>query len=285
MSRSPVKFLSHLALPLTLVLALFATAVQAAKPDRNTEAASGTPPEIYRSSVDYTGRTLTVHGIHLITGSAGSPEYPLEVILGGEAVSIDQSASSDATDFGTNKGPLVIPFDDILSSLSALVVDEAIPADINFAIKVSTAGGSARSTAYFAQPILQVSSPPEPPSTGSCPCSNLYDQYYNALYALLWPTCTAPGSSNASAIVPTEQYIEASYINELMIQTITISSDSSLSPRNSGSTNYVSSCSVRTDGGAYLAGPVSISDDDHDNCVADIIAREPICRGGNWLDP
>jgi hypothetical protein len=42
---------------------------------------------------------------------------------------------------------------------------------------------------------------------------------------------------------------------------------------------------VRTDGGAYLAGPVSISDDDHDNCVADIIAREPICRGGNWLDP
>jgi hypothetical protein len=237
MLRPPLNILRQVALLCWLVMALSATAVQAAKPDRNTEAASGTPPEIHRSSVDYTERTLTVHGIHLITGSAGSPEYPLEVTLGGEAVSIDQSASSDATDFGTNKGPLVIPFDDILSSLSALVVDEAIPADINFAIKVSTAGGSARSTAYFAQPILQVSSPPEPPSTGSCPCSNLYDQYYNALYALLWPTCTAPGSSNASAIVPTEQYIEASYINELMIQTITISSDSSLSPRNSGSTN------------------------------------------------
>jgi hypothetical protein len=101
----------------------------------------------------------------------------------------------------------------------------------------------------------------------------------------LWLTCTAPTTSNATVIVPTEQYIEASYIDGRTAWSITISSDSSISPRNSGSTNYVSSCSVRTDGGAYLAGPISVSDNDHDNCVADIIAREPNCRGGNWLDP
>ncbi len=147
------------------------------------------------------------------------------------------------------------------------------------------ASGTVRTTAYIAQPILEVSSPPEPPSTGSCPCSNLYYQYYTALYALLWLTCTAPTTSNATVIVPTEQYIEASYIDGRTAWSITISSDSSISPRNSGSTNYVSSCLVRTDGGAYLAGPISVSDNDHDNCVADIIAREPICRGGNWLDP
>ena len=285
MCRPLTNILPQLALLSLLTLALSATAVLAAKPNRNTEAASGAIPEIYRSSVDYADRKLTVHGIHLITGSASSPEYPLEVTLGGEVVSIDQTLSSDATDFGTNKGPLVIPFDNILSALAALVVDEAIPADINFALKIVTAGGTARSTAYFAQPIQEISSPPQPPSTGSCPCSHLYDQYYDALYALLWPTCTAPGSTNSNGIVPTEHYIEASYIDELMIETVTISSDSSISPRNSGSTNYVSSCSVRTDGGVYWAGPISISDDDHDNCVADIIAREPICRGGNWLDP
>lgn len=249
-----------------------------------TQAAGAAAPEIYRSSVDYPGRILTVHGIELITGSAGSPEYPLEVTIGGEPVAIDQAASTAATDFASNKGPLVIPFDDILTAMSALVVDGAIPAEINFALKIVTAGGTTSASAFFAEAVVQVSSPP-PPSTGSCPCSNLYDQHYNALYALLWPTCTAPGSSNASSIVPTEQYIEATYIDELMVRYITISSDSSLSPRNSGSTNYVSSCSVRTDGGAFLEGPVPISDEDHSNCVADIIAREPICRGGNWLDP
>jgi hypothetical protein len=270
---------------LLLALALSATVLQAAKPGSTTQAASGSPPEIYRSSIDYTGRALTVHGIHLITGSYGSPEYPLAVSLGGAAVAIDNETSRDGTDFGTNKGPLIIPFDNILVALPALIVDGALPAEINFVVKIATAGGTVIATAYLAQPMLEVSSPPEPPSTGSCPCSNLYDQYYTALYALLWPTCTAPGSSNATSFVPTEQYIEASYIDELYIRTITISSDSSISPRNSGSTSYVSSCSVRTDGGAYLAGPVPVSDSDHDNCVADIIAREPICRGGNWLDP
>lgn len=282
MFRLLVKYLSP---PLLLALLAASAGVQAAKPGSTTQAVSGSPPEVYGAGADYSARTLTVRGIHLITGSAGSPEYPLEVTLGGQLVAIDQAASSGATDFGTNRGPLIIPFDTILAALPALVVDGAIPAGINVAFKVVTSGGTVTSSVYLAQAIVEVSSPPQPPSTGSCPCSALYDQYYTPLYALLWPTCTAPGSSNATSIVPTEQYIEASYIDELMVRTITISSDSSISPRNSGSSNYVSSCSVRTDGGAYLAGPEPISDEDHANCVADIIAREPICRGGNWLDP
>jgi hypothetical protein len=282
MLRSLVKRLFPLVL---LTLVVVSSAVQAAKPGSTTEAESGSPPEVYRAGADYTARTLTVYGIHLITGSAGSPEYPLEVTLGGQALSIDQTQSRDGTDFGTNKGPLIIPFDNVMAAIPDLVVDGTIPAGINFALKIVTSGGTVTSSFYLAQPIVEVSSPPQPPSTGSCPCSHLYDQYYTALYALLWPTCTAPGSSNATAIVPTEQYIEASYIDELMVRTITISSDSSISARNSGASNYVSSCSVRTDGGAYLAGPEPISDEDHANCVADIIAREPICRGGNWLDP
>ena len=86
-------------------------------------------------------------------------------------------------------------------------------------------------------------------------------------------------------IVPTEQYIEASYIDELRVRYVTISSDSSLSARNSGSNNFANTCSARTDNDAFLAGPLPVSDEDHAACVADIIAREPICRGGNWLDP
>lgn len=282
MLRSLVK---HLLPPVLLMLVAVSAGVQAAKPGSTTQAASGSPPEVYSAGADFSARTLTVRGIHLITGSAGSPEYPLEVTLGGQAISIEQTASRDGTDFNTNKGPLIIPFDNILSALPGLAVNGAIPAGINFAVKIVTSGGTVASSFYLAQAIVEVSSPPQPPSTGSCPCSDLYDQYYDAFYAMLWPTCTAPGSSNATRIVPTEQYIEASLIDGLMFWTVTISSDSSISPRNSGSSNHVSSCSVRTDGGAYLAGPEPISDEDHANCVADIIAREPICRGGNWMDP
>lgn len=259
--------------------------VNAAKPGSTTEAASGQTPEIHRAEVDYAERTLVLEGIHLVTGSAGTPEYPASVTIGGEIVAIDETASSDATDFSTNRGPLVIPFDNILSALGSLVSDGALPPEINFVVRVTTAGGEVVFTVYFEQSVIEVSAPPPPPSTGTCPCTPYYDQYYNALYALLWPTCTAPGSSNTTSIVSTEQYIEAQYIDELMVRYITISSDSSISPRNSGSTNFVSSCSVRTDGNAFLAGPMPVSDEDHAACVEDIIDREPICRGGNWLDP
>ena len=270
---------------LALLLTSLIPVVQAAKPGSTTEAAAGEAPEILRSNFDYAGRTLSLHGVHLITGTAGSPVYPLEVTIGGKPVVIDQAASSGNTDFSTNRGPLVIPFDDILAALPALVSGGELPAEKTFAFKVTTAAGTVTFSSYFAQAIIEVSSPPPPPSTGSCPCTAYYDQYYTALYALLWPTCTAPGSSNSNGIVATEHYIEAQYIDGLMIRYITISSDSSLSPRNSGSTNFVSSCSVRTDGDVYLAGPEPVSDEDHSSCVADIIAREAICRGGNWLDP
>ena len=270
---------------LAILLLLLAPLAEAAKPTSTTQAASGSAPEIYRSNIDYANRVLTLQGIHLITGSYSSPDYPTTVTIGGRSVAIDEAASRDGTDFATNRGPLLIPFDNILTALSNLVTDGSLPPEVNFVVTVITGGGSVAFSTYFAQAVTEVSSPPQPPSTGSCPCSAYFDQYYNALYALLWPNCTAPGSSNSSVIVPTEQYIEASYIDELMVRYIIISSDSSLSPRNSGSSNYVSSCSVRTDYGAFLAGPEPVSDEDHAACVEDIIAREPICRGGNWLDP
>ena len=268
---------------LTMVLASFE--VQAAKPGTTTQSASGEPPEIFRTHVDYVARTVNLQGIHLIAGSAGSPEFPSSVTLGGEGILIDEVASSTATDFSGNRGPLIILFDDILVAQAALVIDNALPPEINFAVSVTTAGGVVNTSVYFEESVFEVSPPEPPPSTGSCPCTPFYDQYYKALYALLWPTCTAPGSSNASMIVTTEQYIEAQYIDELVVRYVTISSDSSLSPRNSASANFVSTCSVRTDGDAFLAGPLPVSDEDHAACVDDIIAREPICRGGNWLDP
>ncbi len=273
------------ALALLVALLCAATPSLAAKPGSGTQAAGGQPPEIHRATVNYSDRTLVLQGIHLITGSAGSPQYPTSITIGGELVAIDEAASSSATDFASNRGPLVIPFDNILSALAALVTGGALPPQMNLVLKVATAGGTVSFTSYVEQSIIEVSSPEPPPSTGSCPCTPLYDQHYDALWALLWPTCTAPGTSNASVIVPTEQYIEAQYIDEPSVTYVTISSDSSISPRNSGSGNFVSSCSVRTDGDAFLAGPLPVSDEDHAACVADIIAREPICRGGNWLDP
>ena len=279
---SVIGALGYVAL-LTIFLA--SSAVQAAKPGSTTQSASGEPPEIFRAHVDYVARTVNLQGVHLITGSAGSPEFPSSVTFGGEAISIDEVVSSTATDYSTNRGPLIIPFDDILVAQGALVIDSALPPEMNFAVRVTTAGGLANTSVYFEESVLEVSSPEPPPSTGSCPCTPLYDQHYKALYALLWPTCTAPGSSNASMIIPTEQYIEAQYIDELVVRYVTISSDSSLSPRNGASADFVSSCSVRTDGDAFLAGPFPVSDADHAACVDDIIAREPICRGGGWLDP
>ena len=282
-SGSVIGALGYIAL-LTIFLA--SSAVQAAKPGSTTESASsGEPPEIFRAHVDYVARTVNLQGVHLITGSAGSPEFPSLVTFGGEAISIDEVASSTATDFSTNRGPLIIPFDDILVAQGALIIENALPPEMNVAVRVTTAGGLANTSVYFEDSVLAVSSPEPPPSTGSCPCTPLYDQHYKAIYALLWPTCTAPGSSNAFMIVPTEQYIEAQYIDELAVRYVTISSDSSLSSRNGASADFVSTCSVRTDGDAVLAGPLPVSDEDHAACVADIIAREPICRGGNWLDP
>jgi hypothetical protein len=273
------------ALAFLIAILCLTTPVRAAKPGSDTQAASGQPPEIHRATVRHADRILELQGIHLITGSAGSPEYPSAVTVGGQPVAIDESASVSATDFSTNRGPLIIPFDSILSALASLATDGALPAQLNIVFKVTTPGGEIALTTYIEQPIVEVSTPEPPPSTGTCPCTPLYDQHYKALYALLWPTCTAPSSSNASLIVPTEQYIEASYIDELRVRYVTISSDSSLSARNSGSNNFANTCSVRTDNDAFLAGPLPVSDEDHAACVADIIAREPICRGGNWLDP
>lgn len=268
-----------------LCVLMLASVLHAAK----SLAASTPPPEIYWSSLDYANRTLTIHGRYLIGGNAGSPQVP-EVRIGGEVVAIDDAASIATTDFATGEGSLIVGFDDITTALSDLLVSSELPAQLNFAVKITAAGGTVSSSTYFAQAITANTTTP-PPTTGSCPCTPLYDQYYNQLYALLWPTCTAPESSNPplTGTVPVENYIDAQYIDELSVVTISIGSDSSTSTR----TSLAGTCSVRTGDywplteatGVFVAPPIPVSDEDHMACVADIIAREAICRGGNWLDP
>ena len=116
--------------------------------------------------------------------------------------------------------------------------------------------------------------------SASCPCKGIFDAHYRSLDALLWPTCTTWESSNKKdGIFFPDQYIAASYIDGNSIFTVTIASNSSISPR----TANRNSCYVMSDGDAYLAGPITISDADHLACVIDITEREVICKGCNWL--
>lgn len=276
-------------------LLIFASVSHAAQPDMNgpSATASTSAPEIYWSALDYANRTLTIHGRYLIGGDTSTPELP-EVRIGGEPVVIDDAASVAATDFVTGEGSLVLTFDDILTALNDLVITtpqgSELPGMLNFAVKITATGGTVHSSSYFPQAISGSTGPP-PPTTGTCPCTPQYDQYYNELYALLWPTCTAPESSNPpiTGTVPVEQYIDASYIDELAVEVISIGSDSSTSPRST----LAGTCHVRTgdywplteETGVFLEPPIPVSDEDHMACVSDIVAREAICRGGNWLDP
>lgn len=278
-----------------ICLLLSASLSYAAKPDKtggSSATTSAQTPEIFWSSLDYVNRTLTIYGKHLIAGDVTSPEIP-EVRIGGELVAIDDEASVGATDFATGEGPLIFSFDEILSALSDLIVvtpqGNELPGKLNFAIKIVATGGTVSSSSYFVQAIVETTT--TPPTTGTCPCTAQYDEHYDELYALVWPTCTAPGSSNPpiTGTIAVERYIDASYINELVIKTISIGSDSSTSPRST----LAGTCHVRTGdywplsetNGVFLETPIPVSDEDHMACVADIIAREAICRGGNWLDP
>jgi hypothetical protein len=209
-------------------------------------------------------------------------------------VAIDGSASVGATNFSTGEGSVIIPFNALISALPQVVVatpdGNQILGDSNFAVAVTTGSGTVRASLYFPEALQEtLPPPPPPPSSGTCPCSSAYTAYYQSVMALVWPTCTAPQSSNKppSGSVPVDQYIEAAYIDELYIQTRAIGSDSSTSPRAS----LRNTCQVRRgdywpiEQSAAVDVQFPISDADHQACVADIIALEAICRGGNWLDP
>jgi hypothetical protein len=286
--------LSHWIIGLFYIL-LSVSISHAAKPDRSSASASTDPAEIYWLDLDYANRTLSINGINLITGSLSNPEFP-EVSIGGVPVVIDEAASAGATDFNSNEGPLIITFDNVLGALIDIVEATSegseLPGKINFAVKIVASSNTLRSSIYIYQAIRESTAPPPPPpSTGTCPCSADYDKYYDELYALLWPTCTAPGSSNPplTGTIAVERYIDAQFINELEFKTISIGSDSSTSPRSS----LAGTCHVRKgdywplseQNGMFVEPPIPVSDEDHMACVASIIAREAICRGGNWMDP
>jgi len=258
-----------------------------------TSSAVAASPEIYWSEMDYTNRVLIVRGVGLIGGTPGSPSLPL-VSVGGRVVAIDGTASVGATNFNTGEGSLIIPFNAIVNALPQAVKatpsGNQIPADANFAIAVTTVDSvTVQASLYFPAAVQEVLPPPPPPSSGMCPCSPAYANYYQEVMALIWPTCTAPQSSNkpATGSVPVEQYIEASYIDEINVYTRAIGSDSSSSPR----TSLRNTCQVRRgnywpiEQSATVQVQFPISDADHQACVAEIIAQEAICRGGNWMDP
>ena len=251
-------------------------------------------PEIYWSEMDYTNRVLIVRGVGLISGTPGNPNLPL-VSVGGRVVGIDGTASVGATNFNTGDGSLIIPFNAIVTALPQAVQStlngKQIPGNTNFAIAVTTVDSvTVRASLYFPEAVQEVlPPPPPPPSSGVCPCSAAYANYYQEVMALIWPTCTAPLSSNkpATGSVPVDQYIEASYIDEIYVYTRAIGSDSSTSPR----TSLRNTCQVRRgnywpiEQSAAVDVQFAISDADHQACVAAINAQEAICRGGNWLDP
>lgn len=273
---------------------LLASICYAAKPDKdgNSSATSGTSAEIYWIELDYPGRTLTIYGVHLITGDAGSPTMP-GVWIAGRQVAIDETPSVASTDFSTGEGSLVISFDELTSGLSELLEStpqgNAIRGRTNLAVKATSSGDTVISAVYLSLDVIETASPP--PTTGTCPCTTYYDSYYDELYALIWPTCTAPASSNPplTGTVAVVQYIDAQFLHELEFQTISIGSDSSSSSRSS----LAGTCHVRTGdywpmseaNGVFAESPMPVSDEDHMACVAEIIAREAICRGGNWMDP
>ena len=251
-------------------------------------------PEIYWSEMDYTNRVLIVRGVGLISGTPGSPSFPL-VSVGGRVVGIDGTASVGATNFNTGEGSLIIPFNAIVSALPQAVKStpngNQIFGDTSFAIAVTTADSvTVSASLYFPDAVQEVlPPPPPPPSSGVCPCGPAYANYYQEVMALIWPTCTAPLSSNkpATGSVPVDQYIEASYIDEIYVYTRAIGSDSSSSPR----TSLRNTCQVRRgnywpiEQSATVEVQFPISDADHQACVAAISAQEAICRGGNWMDP
>jgi hypothetical protein len=260
----------------------------------NASSAAAASPEIFWSEMDYTNRVLIVRGVALIGGTSGSPALPV-VSVGGRVVGIDETASVGANNFSTGEGSLIIPFNAIVSALPEVVETtpsgNQIPGDSSFAIAVTTASSVVvRASLYFAEAVQEtLPPPPPPPSSGTCPCSAAYANYYQEYMALIWPTCTAPESSNmpATGSAPVDQYIEASYIDESYIYTRAIGSDSSSSPR----TSLRNTCHVRTgnywpiEQSAAVDVQFAVSDADHQACVAEVIALEAICRGGGWLDP
>ena len=232
----------------------------------STTTSSGAP-EFYRVEIDLTTRNLLLHGRYFIGGSAATPQYPTAVTVGGRTVAIETASST--TDFTTGEGALVVPF---LGLLDALGVgspgSRVIAGRKSFEIKVVTAGGAARFSAYVARDIKDV-----PPVVGYCPCASAFSTNYTKAGLTSGPLCSATQG------IDSDEYIEAGYGtsdgNALFIGSHRSWSREPL---------YASRCYVRRlstvvngiETPDYLfSSPVS--DADHAICVQQIKAVEPAC--------
>lgn len=279
----------HRAVGLALALtfwSLNAPNVDAAKPagkgggNNSAPSAASPAPEFYRAEFDYLNRTLTLSGIGFITGDSTTPVFPSDVTIAGQSVTIDPASASamasvSATDFTTFEGPLILPFDDILTALEGPPTGSlrVVQGERNLEIKVVTGDGTATFSAFFPRDIKDV-----PADTGSCPCTFAI---YTAQIGDAEPGTTFCSEAEG---IPTDQYIEAGYgkIDENQnASAVIMGSHSSASPE----TLYQSTCYVRdlsqivngVETPVYLEGPFPVGNGDHQLCVAAIEALEPAC--------
>jgi hypothetical protein len=235
-----------------------------------TEAVAVDPPEFFWASVTHFDRQLHLQGINLISGDAATPVFP-QVFIGGELVSIDETASADATDFATNEGAVLVPFDSILDALAdPAPIIRSLQGGDNYEVKAVTGTGTALFSVYFSAAIKDV-----PADTGACPCAGDFAALYSNGDA-------APDATFCSATqgIDTQEYIEAGYGKSDGSAVIIGSHRSWSSEPLYTSTCYVRDISQTVNGveePQYLAPPQPVGNADHQLCVDQIKLLEATC--------
>lgn len=276
MNNKPVtRITSHAVV--VLFLALLMPLANAAKPSGKggggsdtTEAVAADPPEFFRASFNAVDRQLRLQGKDLISGDAVSPVFP-QVFIGGELVSIDETASADTTDFTTNEGAVLVPFESILDALAdPAPTIRSLQGGNNYELKAVTGSGTALFSVYFPAAIKDV-----PADIGACPCAADFALLYNNADA-----ATDATFCSATQGIDTEEYIEAGY-GKADGSAVIIGSHRSWSSE----PLYTSTCYTRdisqvvagVEEPQYLAPPQPVGNADHQLCVDQIKALEAAC--------
>jgi len=258
-------------------LVLFVPLAQAAKPAGNGGGGSGTTtaapagsPEFFWAAFDAVARQLRLQGKDLISGDAATPVFP-QLFVGGVLVSFDEAGSAGATDFTTNEGPVLVPFESLLDALAdPAPAIRSLPGGDNYEVKAVTSSGTALLSVYFPAPIKDV-----PVDTGACPCAGDFALLYTKAGA-------APDATFCSATqgIDTGDYIEAGYGKTDGSAVIMGSHTSWSSEPMYASTCYVRDISAVVNGietPQYLAPPQPVGNADHLLCVDQIKALEAAC--------
>jgi hypothetical protein len=234
------------------------------------EAAAVDPPEFFWASFNHVDRQLRLQGKDLVTGDDVTPVLP-QLFIGGEPVVIDVTASVEATDFSTNLGAVLVPFDNILDALAdPAPTIRVLEGGDNYEVKAVTGTGSALFSAYFAATIKDV-----PEDNGFCPCSADFTDLYQ-------PADAADGAIFCSATqgISTEEYIEAGYGKPDGSAVIIGSHRSWSSEPLYTSTCYVRDISQVVNGveePQYIVPPLPVGNADHLLCVDEIKLLEAAC--------